>query len=118
MACSSVSVHAFLRRLQHDMGGTCHRSVPCAPHRLPRCATWLRPALQARMQRNRENAQLSRQRKKQQMEDLQVGLCCCCALRMEKPLSFLLPNGTAAFKPDAFVPYMECYCASQLCNPC
>lgn len=29
------------------------------------------------MQRNRENAQLSRQRKKQQMEDLQVG---CSAL--------------------------------------
>lgn len=34
---------------------------------LPCCAP------QARMQRNRENAQLSRQRKKQQMEDLQVG---------------------------------------------
>jgi hypothetical protein len=57
------------------------------------------PAPQARMQRNRENAQLSRQRKKQQMEDLQVGLPCsceraativCCSVHLWNDLTFAL----------------------------
>ena len=55
-----------IRHLQHS----CPPS-DLLPIAMPSCAPAL--LLQARMQRNRENAQLSRQRKKQQMEDLQVG---------------------------------------------